>query len=107
MSKLFVVALIAASCSTSLIYDSNTSRRPYDYESTSLHADVIPFFYDDTFTVFLKINREELLYTREFDKAPFTANLELIFNSQTWLLTDTLSNNSPRWIRHRFYLNKS
>ena len=107
MFILFVVALIASSCSTSLSYDSNTSRRPYDYESTSLHADVIPFFYDDTLSVFLKVNREELLYTREFDKAPFTANLELIFNSQKWLLTDTLSNNSPRWIRQRFDLNKS
>ena len=105
--KLFVVAVIASSCSTSLVNDSYTSRRPYDYESTSLHADVIPFFYDDTLSVFLKINREELLYTREFDKAPFTSNLELIFNSQKWLFTDTLSNNSPRWIRQRFDLKKS
>ena len=104
MFKLIVVVLLASSCSTSLLYDSHTTRRPYDYESTSLHAEVIPFYYDDTLSVFLKINREELLYTRELEKAPFTANLELTFNSQKWLLTDTLSNNSNRWIRQRFDL---
>ena len=107
MFKLCGIVLIASSCSTSLMYDSTTTRRPYDYESTSLHVEVIPFFYYDTLSVFLKINREELLYTREFDKAPFTANLELILNSQKWLLTDTLSNNSSRWIRQRFDLKKS
>ena len=104
MFKLFVIALIAASCSTSLIYDSTTTRRPYDYESTSLHAEVIPLFSSDTLSVFLKIAREELLYTREFDMAPFIANLELTFNSQKWIIRDTLSSNSPRLIRQRFDL---
>ena len=101
---LFVIALITSSCTHSLISDSTSSRRPYDYESTSLHAEVIPFFYSDTLSVFLKVAREELLYTREFDMAPFIANLEITLNSQKWIIRDTLSSNSPRLIRQRFDL---
>lgn len=101
---LFVIALITSSCTHSLISDSTSSRRPYDYESTSLHAEVIPFIYSDTLSVFLKVAREELLYTREFDMAPFIANLEITLNSQKWIIRDTLSSNSPRLIRQRFDL---
>ena len=105
--KLTVVILAMASCSTSLLSDSTSSRRPYDFESTALHAEVIPFLHSDTLSVFLKVAREELLYTREYDKAPFVANLEITFNSQKWMLSDTLSGTSPRVIQRRFDLKES
>ena len=102
-----LITVTTSSCSTSLISDSTSSRRPYDYESTTLHAEVTPFFHSDTLTVFVQINRNELLYTREADNAPFIAEVEVTFNSQKWLLIDTLLQTSTKLLNEKFDLKNS
>ncbi|PCJ81018.1 MAG: hypothetical protein COA49_06860 [Bacteroidetes bacterium] len=101
--RYFIIIIIAlSSCSTSIIVESTSSRRPYDYESTPLHPEITPYRHGDSISVYLTLDRKELLYTRESENTPFTSSLNIKMNKNEWIINDTLSTTSSRWILKKF-----
>ena len=100
----FILISLLISCSPSLLIESKSSRRPYDYEASTLHPEISTYLHSDTLSVYINIDRDELLYTREGDNTPFTAKALVQLNEQSWIWTDTLTSETPRWIYNRFDL---
>ena len=98
----FILISLLISCSPSLLIESKSSRRPYDYEASTLHPEISTYLHSDTLSVYINIDRDELLYTREGDNKPFTAKALVQLNEQSWIWSDTLKSETPRWIYNRF-----
>ena len=94
-----------SSCSTSTLVDSTSSRRPYDFEATTLHPEVVTYLHSGTLSVYINIDRDELLYTREGENTPFTSKVLVQLNDVRWIWTDTLKSETPRWLTNKFDLN--
>lgn len=102
--RYIIIIILLSSCSSSIIIESTSSRRPYDYESTPIHPEVTPYRHIDSLTVFVKLDRKELLYTRESENNPFTSSVSINLNNYNWIIHDTLFTESPRWILEQFNL---
>ena len=94
-----------SSCSTSTLVDSTSSRRPYDFEASTLHPEVVTYLHSGTLSVYINIDRDELLYTREGENTPFTSKVLVQLNDVRWIWTDTLKSETPRWLTNKFDLN--
>ena len=96
---------LLTSCSTSILVDSTSSRRPYDFEASALHPEVITYLHSGTLSVYINVDRDELLYTRDGENTPFTSNVLVQLNDERWIWTDTLTSETPRWLSNKFDLN--
>lgn len=96
---------LLTSCSTSRLVDSTSSRRPYDFEASALHPEVVTYHHSGTLSVYINIDRDELLYTRDGENTPFTSKVLVQLNDERWIWTDTLTSETPRWLSNKFDLN--
>ena len=95
-SWLWISATLTGCVVNSSVSD-NTNRRPYDYEARLLHPEIVAqAFSPDSATLFMRIDREELLYTREGAESPFVAEISWEAAGLKWQSLDTLSKETPR-----------
>ena len=103
----FIICSLIASCSPSVFVESTSSRRPYDYESSPLHPEITTYLHSDIISVYINLDRDELLYTRDGENTPFTTKILVQLNGDSWIWSDTLTNETPRWLYNRFDLTSS
>jgi GWxTD domain-containing protein len=98
---LFTFAVSWAACSMSSL-QTPSQRRPYDRESSSLHPEMALHRRADAsaLDVYLRIPREELLYSRLDGSSPFVAQLRVELGDTTWHLLDTAWADTPSWLTH-------
>lgn len=84
----------AMGCSSSLPSVQTAARKPYDWEARLIHPEVsVMRMSPDSAALFLRIDRNELLYLRDAPELPFTASVQIQAGSQSWRLRDTLAPN--------------
>ena len=103
----FIICSLIASCSPSVFVESTSSRRPYDYESSTLHPEITTYLHSDIISVYINLDRDELLYTRDGENTPFTTKVLVQLNGDSWIWSDTLTSETPRWLYNRFDLTSS
>lgn len=87
----------AVGCSSSLPSVQTAARKPYDWEARLLHPEVSAMrLSPDSAALFLRIDRNELLYLRDAPELPFTASVQIQAGAQSWHLRDTLAPNMPQ-----------
>ena len=100
-----ILMSLVTSCSTSILVESTSSRRPYDFEASALHPEVVTYLHSGTLSVYINLDRDELLYTRDGENTPFTSKVLVQINDERWIWTDTLTSETPRWLSNKFDLN--
>ncbi|MGY8884682.1 MAG: hypothetical protein ACKVKI_04130, partial [Flavobacteriales bacterium] len=100
-----ILMSLVTSCSTSILVESTSSRRPYDFEASALHPEVVTYLHSGTLSVYINLDRDELLYTRDGENTPFTSKVLVQLNDERWIWTDTLTSETPRWLSNKFDLN--
>ena len=103
----FIICSLIASCSPSVFVESTSSRRPYDYESSTLHPEITTYLHSDIISVYINLDRDELLYTRDGENTPFTTKVLVQLNGDSWIWSDTLTSETPRWLYNRFDITSS
>lgn len=83
-----------------------SQRRPYDRESSSLHPEITLHrrLESSELDVYLRVPREELLYSRLDAKSPFVAQLRVELRDTTWHVLDTAWDDSPRYLTQKWTL---
>ena len=67
-----------------------------------MHIEVAAYSHSDSISAFITIDKDELLYTRDNEDTPFTSTIQIEIEQETWIILDTLMEDSKRWIRGRF-----
>jgi GWxTD domain-containing protein len=97
-----IIALGITGCQWSSM-QSPSSQRPYDRRATGLHPDfAFQTLSSGEVDVYLKLQREELLYTRDHAESPFVANVEIELGDTTWSLMDTIWHHTQGELRARW-----
>jgi GWxTD domain-containing protein len=92
-----LISATMAGCAVSSSVSDDSSRRPYDYEARMLHPEMsFQAFSPDSARLFMRIDREELLYTREKEGSPFIAEIRWEVAGKSWQAKDTLNAKTPR-----------
>lgn len=92
-----VFSMLLASCGINSNINAIASNRPYDLSTQPIRSETIAFTQDGETTLYLSINREQLLYTRESTTSPFTAELSVTIDTLIFTQIDTLKTDSPQW----------
>lgn len=94
---LLLVGGLMMGCSGALPSVQTAARKPYDWEARLLHPEVAAIRLSlDSAALFMRLDREELLYLRDAPELPFTAAVQIQAGSTTWQLRDTLEPNMPQ-----------
>ncbi len=97
-----VCILALSSCSTNSSLRNAVTNRPYDLAAKPLRVEATAFSQQGTTTLYLRINRSQLLYTRETPSSPFTSEVSISIDTLTFLSNDTLKTDSPQWMNLEF-----
>ena len=91
------VAVALFGCSISSL-QTPSQRRPYDRESSTLHPEITLHRRADAseLDVYLRVPREELLYSRLDASSPFVAQLQVELGDTSWYVLDTAWADAPR-----------
>jgi len=94
--------LMLASCSSSSTINTSNSNRPYDYNSTSLRSNITTYLHGDELSVYVRLDRSELLYTRENSTSEFVSEIIVTLDNQQFVWVDTLRSDSQKSLEGRF-----
>ena len=97
-----VCILALSSCSTNSSLRNAVTNRPYDLAAKPLRVEATAFSQQGTTPLYLRINRSQLLYTRETPSSPFTSEVSISIDTLTFLSNDTLKTDSPQWMNLEF-----
>jgi GWxTD domain-containing protein len=105
---LILMAAWLAGCSATSL-QTPSQRRPYDRESSSLHPEITLHRRADAseLDVYLRVPREELLYSRLDASSPFIAQLRIDVGDTSWHMLDTAWEDTPRLLTQRWTLRTS
>ena len=96
---LLIVCLFAlSSCSINSGLNNVVSNRPYELGAKPLRAEATAFTQQGSTTLYLRINREQLLYTRDTPSSPFNSEFSITLDTLSFHANDTLETDSPQWI---------
>jgi GWxTD domain-containing protein len=104
-SSFFIVnlmLLMLASCTSSSHLNTSNSNRPYDYNSKSMHGDITAYSHGSELSVYVTLDRSELLYTRETSTSEFVSEIIVTLGTQQFVWVDTLRSNSEKSLASRF-----
>lgn len=93
-----LLVLSVTSCSINSGLSNIVTNRPYDLGAKPLQAEAIAFTQDDLTTIYLRINRQQLLYTRDTPSSPFTSDFSVSVDTLIFNFNDTLESDSNQWI---------
>ncbi|MBM72616.1 MAG: hypothetical protein CL847_07525 [Crocinitomicaceae bacterium] len=96
-----------SSCTISSGLSNVVSNRPYELGSKPLRAEATAFAQAGTTTLYLRLNRDQLLYTRDTPNSPFTSEFSVSIDTLNFNSSDTLEIDSPQWIDLELNFNSS
>ncbi|MBM55326.1 MAG: hypothetical protein CMB32_02075 [Euryarchaeota archaeon] len=92
-----ILSILTASCSINSNINAIASNRPYDLATKPIRSEAIAFTQEGETTLYMRINRAQLLYTRETTTSPFTAEISITIDTLVVTKNDTLKTESPQW----------
>ena len=97
-----IMIMLLASCTSSSNLNTSNSNRPYDYTSKSMHCDITAYSHGSELSVYVRLDRSELLYTRENPTSEFISEIIVTLSNQQFVWVDTLQSDSHRSLESRF-----
>ena len=97
-----LLTLFLSACSSTSSISIVSNNRPYELGSKPFHVESYTYVSNNETTLYLRINRDDLLYTRETADSPFISNFSVSIGEETHIKSDTLKTESPQWLNINF-----
>lgn len=97
-----LLTLFLSACSSTSSISIVSNNRPYELGSKPFHLESYTYVSNNETTLYLRINRDDLLYTRETADSPFISNFSVSIGEETHIKSDTLKTESPQWLNINF-----
>ena len=97
-----LLTLFLSACSSTSSISIISNNRPYELGSKPFHVESYTYVSNNETTLYLRINRDDLLYTRETADSPFISNFSVSIGEETHIKSDTLKTESPQWLNINF-----
>lgn len=92
-----VLTVVVAGCSYNSGMNIIASNRPYELSSKPLKINATAFSQNGITNLYMRVNRQQLLYTRETPTSPFTAEVRVKVDTVILGKIDTLETDSEQW----------
>ena len=97
-----LITLFLSACSSTSSISIVIHNRPYELGSKPFHVESYTYVSNNETTLYLRINRDDLLYTRETADSPFISNFSVSIGEETHIKSDTLKTESLQWLNINF-----
>ena len=99
-----VLTLVVSGCSYNSGMNIIASNRPYELSSKPLKVNATAFSQNGITSLYMRMNRQQLLYTRETPTSPFTAEVRVKVDTVILGKIDTLETDSEQWFHLIIFL---
>ena len=97
-----LITLFLSACSSTSSISIVSNNRPYELGSKPFHVESYTYVSNNETKLYLRINRDDLLYTRETADSPFISNFSVSIGEETHIKSDTLKTESLQWLNINF-----